>query len=62
MLEIYQKILGLRFEPLKEFRTWHEDVTCTAVYDAATNNFMGHFYLDMHPREGKYGHACVIGT
>lgn len=54
--------MGLRFEVLKEFPTWHPDVTSYAVYDAKSNEFMGQFYLDMHPREGKYGHACVIGT
>lgn len=63
MLEIYQELLGLRFEQIKgeAAHVWHPDVRVFAVYDAGEGGpFVGHFYLDLHPRPGKYGHACVV--
>jgi thimet oligopeptidase len=38
--------------------TWHEDVETYEVYDGG--KLIGRFYLDSHPRPGKYTHANMI--
>ena len=39
---------------------WHEDVQVFSVWDDAGegSGFIGYLYLDLFPREGKYGHAA----
>jgi metallopeptidase MepB len=39
---------------------WHEDVQVFSVWDeeAQGSGFVGYLYLDLFPREGKYGHAA----
>ena len=61
-LTIYQELLGLTFEELPKgtYWSWHHEVRCFIVKDSATNQQIGHFYLDLHPRTGKYGHAAIF--
>ncbi|KAL6947416.1 hypothetical protein ACO0QE_002300 [Hanseniaspora vineae] len=70
MLEIYESLFGLKFyeETDPHFRkVWHEDVKQLAVWKLVERNskqmtqekeFLGWLYLDLHPRDGKYGHAA----
>jgi len=76
MFEIFEELMGLRFVELigadrdalsptgngKDI-TWHKDVQMYAVWDSEDNGsgFVGYLYTDLHPREGKYGHAANFG-
>mmetsp|Transcript_34523 Transcript_34523/g.67573 ORF Transcript_34523/g.67573 Transcript_34523/m.67573 type:complete len:675 (+) Transcript_34523:73-2097(+) len=61
LLEAYQTILSLKFTQTTAHEPWHEDVEMWEVNDAPSGAFLGFFYLDLHPRDGKYGHAAVFG-
>ncbi|KAJ2554956.1 metalloendopeptidase [Coemansia sp. RSA 1933] len=60
VLDIYQEMLGLRFAKVEQPPVWHSDVEMYEVWDSKDDgDFVGHFYLDLYPRDGKYNHACV---
>nr|XP_032809898.1 thimet oligopeptidase isoform X1 [Petromyzon marinus] len=65
LLGIYERLLGVRYELREEgggaAGAWHEEVRLYRVTDAASQRLLGHFYLDLHPRDGKYGHAACFG-
>ncbi|KAA1469830.1 metallopeptidase MepB [Dentipellis sp. KUC8613] len=61
ILEIYQNLLGVRFEEVKG-ETWHPDVQMFAVWENGAKDesgFVGYCYLDLFPRASKYSHAAV---
>ncbi|KAJ2708185.1 metalloendopeptidase [Coemansia sp. IMI 203386] len=60
VLDIYQNMLGLRFNKVENAPVWHPDVEMYEIWESKNDSqFVGHFYLDLYPREGKYNHACV---
>jgi thimet oligopeptidase len=60
MLDITSEVFGLTYRELDGVPVWHQDVTAWEVTDSASGDLIGHFYLDLHPREGKFGHAAVF--
>ncbi|KAI0015553.1 peptidase family M3 [Xylariomycetidae sp. FL0641] len=73
MLKIFEELFGLVFVELgaeerkrvsptgkAEDIAWHEDVILFSVWNDSSegDGFVGYLYLDLHPRQGKYGHAA----
>ncbi len=58
MFDLTAEMFGITFREIEGFDTWHPDVQLYAIHDAQTAEEMSRFYLDLFPREGKYGHAA----
>ena len=57
ILTLVQDLFGVQIKPW-DTETWYEDVEAYELWD--DGELIGNFYLDMHPREGKYGHAAAF--
>lgn len=73
MLHIFEQIFGLVFVEIigadrdalsptgkGDDMVWHKEVQVFSVWDdeGEGSGFVGYLYLDLFPREGKYGHAA----
>lgn len=64
MMRIFETLFGLEFVEVTDDskHVWHEDTKQFRVYneksEGSEQTFVGWLYLDLHPREGKYGHAA----
>jgi len=58
IMQVSSTLYGIEFRQA-EAPVWHPEVRYFDVYDTATKARIGGVYLDMFPREGKYGHAAV---
>ncbi len=57
MFSVYSELFSVNFERLTSYPLWHEDVQFYSVKDN-DGSLRAYFALDLHPREGKYGHAA----
>ena len=66
MFELAQRLVGVRFVEAPEPRAWYPGVRLFCVHDSDSADSadgaepLGAFYLDLHPRVDKYGHAAAF--
>ena len=56
MLKLVEDLWGVDIRPWEGAPVWHESVQAYELYDGG--QLIGRFFLDMHPRDGKYSHAA----
>ena len=59
MLNLYEDLFNLSFSYTKEIPVWDKSVTVIKVCDKKNKEQLGYIYMDLYPRDGKYGHAMV---
>ncbi|HEX8088604.1 MAG TPA: M3 family metallopeptidase [Blastocatellia bacterium] len=59
VLDVTATLFGVSFRRIKRAAVWHPDVECWEMVEQ--EKLVGRFYLDMHPRPGKYNHAAEFG-
>jgi thimet oligopeptidase len=60
LLSIYQKLLGVTFEPIDPPDVWAPGVLEFDIVDTASHKPIGWFYFDLYPRDGKYTHFATF--
>jgi thimet oligopeptidase len=52
------RLFGVRFAPLQQ-TLWHPDAKAYSVHEASDGRLLGTLFVDLYPRDDKYGHAAV---
>ncbi len=60
MFQVYATLLGVTFGELPGAAVWADGVKLYEVRDAGSGRLLGKFYVDLFPRDGKYGHAACF--
>jgi thimet oligopeptidase len=60
MLGLTGEVLGLAYRQLDGVPVWHPDVTAYEIADRDSGRPLATFYVDLFPREGKFGHAAAF--
>ena len=58
LFSITQNIFDLEYKEVENPSVWHDEVRMFEVYKEG--KLKGRFYLDLHPRANKYGHAACF--
>jgi thimet oligopeptidase len=60
MFALTGDVFGLDYRNVADARAWHPSVRLYEIRDRDSGELLAHFYMDLFPREGKYGHAAAF--
>jgi thimet oligopeptidase len=60
MFAITAEVFGLEYRVVPDSAAWHESVRLYEIRDAGSGAHIAHFYADLFPRDGKFGHAAAF--
>ncbi|MFT7465410.1 MAG: thimet oligopeptidase [Pseudohongiellaceae bacterium] len=59
IFDINSRLYGVEFRQVLGLNLWHDSVSAWDLFDGDVQ--LGRFYLDLFPRDNKYGHAACFG-
>ncbi len=59
LLDVTSKLFGITYKRIENADVWDPSVEAYEAWDGG--RMIGRFYLDLHPRPGKYNHAANFG-
>lgn len=59
LFTLTSRLFGLEIIEKEEVETWHPEVKFYEIHDAESDQHLGSFYADWHPRESKRGGAWM---
>jgi Zn-dependent oligopeptidase len=60
MFEITGEVFGLEYNRVQDAGAWNPDVYLYEIRNKGGDEPIAHFYADLFPREGKFGHAAAF--
>lgn len=61
LFAVVEKTFGITVKENKDLKTWDKEVTTFSAFDTSSGTLLGHFYVDLFPRENKRGGAWMNG-
>lgn len=59
MFELFGNLFGFSVVN-SEIKLWHKDAKLFEIHDKKSKQVIAYLALDLFPREGKFGHACMM--
>lgn len=59
LFSITGEVFDLSYEELPNGKSWHRDARLFAVSDRRSGEPLAQFFMDLHPRQGKFTHAAA---